>query len=184
MFKKIVAVGLMLGMLSGCVGVDPQGRGYSVAIPLSAVNTTLANNFPVKERLQYGMFSGDLVISDPSVLSQEGSDKLGIGTSFKFSNTLFPQGIAGSIRLASGVRYDAQSKSLYLKDPVVNTIRFQNHSLLSGLPQGVQQAISVLIAQSIAKKPIYNLQQTTGVASRFVKGIDIENGQLLLTFGL
>jgi len=184
MFKKILVIGLFLGLISGCVGVDPQGRGYSIAIPLNVINSTLAKNFPVNEKLKYGIISGNLNISNPNVFGKSGSDKLGVGTTFKFTNVFIPNGISGSINLASGVRYDANSRNLYLKNPMVNTIKFQNQSLISKLPSGIQNAIGVLISETIAKKPIYNLKKSTGVATNFVRGIDIRNGQIFLTFGL
>jgi len=184
MLKKILAIGLFLGVISGCVSVDPQGRGYSIAIPLSMVNSTLAKHFPVNEKLQYGIISGNLNISDPNILGKSGSDKLSVGTTFKFTNFLIPNGISGSINLASGVRYDANSRNLYLKNPIVNSLRFQNQSLISKLPTGIQNAIGILISETIAKKPIYNLQNSTGVMTSFVRGVDVRNGQLYLTFGL
>ena len=183
MFKKILMIGLFLGLLSGCVGVDPQGRGYSVAIPMGMVNSTLAERFPVNRKLTYGIVSGTLNIADPNILGQKGKDKLGIGTTFRFSNFLIPNGISGTINLASGVRYDANSRNLFLKNPMVNTIKFQNQSLLKNLPNGIQNVIGTIIAETIAKKPIYNLSKT-GTMSGLVNGIDIRNGQIFVTFGL
>jgi len=184
MLKKILVIGVFLGLLSGCVGVDPQGRGYSIAIPLNVINSTIASNFPVNEKLKYGIVSGNLNISNPNILGKQGSNKLGVGTSFKFTNFLIPNGISGTINLASGIRYNANNRNLYLKNPMVNSIKFQNQSLISKLPNGIQNAIGMLISETIAKKPIYNLQKSTGVATNFVKGIDIRNGQVFLTFGL
>ncbi len=184
MLKKILVIGVFLGLLNGCVGVDPQGRGYSIAIPLNVINSTIASNFPVNEKLKYGIVSGNLNISNPNILGKQGSNKLGVGTSFKFTNFLIPNGISGTINLASGIRYNANNRNLYLKNPMVNSIKFQNQSLISKLPNGIQNAIGMLISETIAKKPIYNLQKSTGVATNFVRGIDVRNGQVFVTFGL
>jgi hypothetical protein len=184
MFKKILFIGAFLALISGCVQPDPQGRGYSIAIPLSVINSTLKEKFPVDEKLKYGIISGNLNISNPNILGKSGKDKLGIGTSFKFTNMLIPNGIAGSINLASGVRYDANSRNLYLKNPMVNSIKFQNQSLMSKLPADIQNAIGIVISETIAKKPIYNLEKSTGIATSFVRGIDIRDGQVFVTFGL
>jgi len=184
MKKKLLLILIFLGFFSGCVGVDPQGRGYSVAIPLNVINSTLAEKFPVKEKVKYGIISGDLTIADPNVLGKSGSDKLGVGTSFKFTNMFIPNGISGSINLTSGVRYDANTRNLYLKNPMVDSIKFQDQSLMSKLPAGVQNAIGVVISETIAKKPIYNLEKSTGIATSFVRGIDIRDGQVYITFGL
>jgi hypothetical protein len=183
MLKKILAIGVLIGALSGCVTVDPQGRGYSFAVPMNIINSTLAEKFPVDQKLTYGIISGNLNISDPNILGKKGEDKLGIGTAFKFTNFLIPNGISGKINLASGVRYDATTKNLYLKNPMVNTINFQNESLMKKLPDGIQNAIGLLIAETVAKKPIYNLRQSSSV-SGLVKAIDVRDGQIFLTFGL
>ena len=183
MFKKIVTIGLLIVLLSGCVEVDPQGRGYSVAVPLAMINSTLAEKFPASEKVSYGMVSGTLNIDKPNVLGKAGSDKLGVGTSFKFTNMFIPKGIRGTIDLASGIRYDANTKNLYLAKPMVNEIKFQDFSLAKYLTADMRNAIGMVIANSISKKPVYNLQKA-GVGANFVKAIDVRNGQVFLTFGL
>ncbi len=87
--KKLFLSLILLTFFNGCVGVDPQGRGYSVAIPLDVINSTLAKNFPVNEELKYGIISGNLNISNPNVLGKSGKDKLGVGTSFKFTKYVY-----------------------------------------------------------------------------------------------
>ena len=183
MLKKIAVLPLVVGTFWGCVGVDPAGRGYTVAVPLSMINSTLAEKFPVDEKVSYGVVSGTLNISKPNVLGKEGSDKLGIGTSFKFTNMFIPKGILGTINLASGLRYDANSKNLYLANPMVSEIKFQEFSLSKYMTKDMQNAIGMVIAETIAKKPVYNLQKA-GVGANFVKGIDINNGQINLILGL
>jgi hypothetical protein len=183
MLKRVLLIGIFLGVLSGCVGVDPQGRGYSIALPMNIVNATLAEKFPVDQPLKYGIVSGNLNISNPTILGQSGSDKLAVGTAFKFTNFLIPNGISGEINLASGIKYNPTTKNLYLKNPMVNEIKFQNESLMSKLPEGIKGAIGTVIAETIAKKPIYNIEKSIP-ASGFVKGIDVRNGQIYLTFGL
>ena len=183
MFKKIASIGLVVGMLGGCIAVDPAGRGYSVPVPISMINTTLGENFPVDKKVSYGVVSGTLNISNPNVLSKVGSDKLGVGTSFKFSNMLMPKGVSGTINLASGIRYDANSKNLYLANPAVQELKFQDFSLSKYLTDDMRNAIGMVIAETIAKKPVYNLDKA-GVGAGFVKGIDVRDGQVFLTFGL
>jgi hypothetical protein len=183
MFKRLIISALFLSFFSGCVAVDPDGRGYSVAIPMAIVNSTLQQNFPVERDVKYGLVSGKLNISNPTIFGQSGKDKLAVGTAFKFTNMLVPNGISGEISLDSGVRYDPISRNLYLKDPMVKEVKFQEESLLAKLPDGVKKVIGDVIAQTIAKKPIYNLKQSN-LISGFVKGIDVRNGQIYLTFGI
>jgi hypothetical protein len=181
MFKKISLLLTVVAVTSftSCVSVDPDGRGYSVAIPMGMINSTLANQFPVQEKRQLGT----VTISDPNVLGKEGSNKLGIGTSFKFSNFLIPDGIGGSLKLASGVRFDPKTQNLYLANPMVEELKFHDFSLAKYLTNDMKQSLGIIIAETISKKPIYNIKKA-GIGSGFVRGIDIRNGQVFVTFGL
>lgn len=181
MLKKVLAVIVIaiIGCFTACVGVDPEGRGYSVAVPMSMINSTLAEQFPVEEKRTLGT----VTVSDPNVLGQEGSDKLGIGTSFKFSNFLIPAGIGGNLQLSSGVRFDPKTQNLYLANPMVKELTFRDFALSKYLTDDIKRSLGLIIAETVAKKPIYNIKKA-GIASGFVKGIDIRNGQLFLTFGL
>lgn len=181
MIKKVLAFLLIaiVGCFTACVDVDPNGRGYSVAVPMSMINSTLAEQFPVQEKRSLGTVS----ISDPNVLGQEGSDKLGLGTAFKFSNFLIPSGIGGHLELTSGVRFDPSTQNLYLENPMVKELKFHDFSLSNYLTEEMKSSLGLIIAETIAKKPIYNIKKA-GVGSGFVKGIDVRNGQIFLTFGL
>lgn len=181
MIKKVLAFLLIaiVGCFTACVDVDPNGRGYSVAVPMSMINSTLAEQFPVQEKRSLGTVS----ISDPNILGQEGSDKLGIGTTFKFSNFLIPSGIGGNLELTSGVRFDPSTQNLYLENPMVKELKFHDFSLSKYLTEDMKSSLGLIIAETIAKKPIYNIKKA-GVGSGFVKGIDVRNGQIFLTFGL
>jgi len=181
--KKSMLVVALLGLFSGCIGIDPQGRGARIAVPMSMINSTLADNFPVSQKVSYGMISGLLNIEDPSILGQSGSNKLGVGTAFKFTNMFIPNGIMGKINLASGVRFDANSKNLFLANPMVNEIKFQNFSMAKYLTPEMRNAIGLVIAKAVAKKPIYNLNDNSSFASGLIKGIDVSNGQIFVTVG-
>jgi hypothetical protein len=180
--KRLMLAGTALALLAitACVGVDPQGRGYSVAIPMGMINSTLANQFPVQEKRTLGTVK----ISDPTILGKQGSNKLNIGTAFNFTNMLIPNGIGGSLKLASGVRFDPKTQNLYLADPMVEELKFQDFSLAKYLTNDMRQALGLIIAETIAKKPIYNIQKAGMVGSSLVKGIDVRDGQIYLTFGL
>ena len=176
----LIALGLSIGVFTACVGVDPQGRGYSVAVPIGMINSTLANQFPLKEKRSLGTIE----IADPTVLGKQGSNKLNIGTAFNFTNMLIPKGIGGSLKLTSGVRFDPKTQNLYLEKPMVEELKFQDFSLAKYLTASMRQSIGMIIAQTIAKKPIYNIKKAGVVGSSLVRGIDVRNGQIFLTFGL
>ena len=175
----LVALGLMIGSFTACVGVDPQGRGYSVAVPMEMINSTLSKQFPLKESRSFGTVE----MLDPNILGAAGSDKLSIGTGFNITNMFMPKGISGNLSLSSGVRYDPATKNLYLANPMVQDLKFQDFSLAKYLTNDMRNALGLLIAETISKKPIYNISKA-GIGSGLVKGIDVRNGQIFLTFGL
>jgi len=181
MTKKLLLVmlGVIIASFTACVGVDPQGRGYSVVVPMGMINSTLAEQFPVKESRSFGTVE----MLNPNVLAQDGTDKLSIGTGFKITNMLLPDGIGGELKLSSGIRFDPKTKNLYLANPMVQELKFQNFSLSKYLTQGMRDSLGLLIAETIAKKPIYNISKA-GMGASFVRGIDVRNGQIFLTFGL
>ena len=175
----LLSLGLILGSFTACVGVDPQGRGYSIAVPMGMINSTLAEQFPIKENRNFGTVE----MLNPNILGQAGTDKLSIGTGFNITSMLMPNGIGGSLKLSSGVRFDPVTKNLYLANPMVQELKFQDFSLAKYLTQGMRNSLGLLIAETIAKKPIYNISKA-GMGTSFVKGIDVRNGQIFLTFGL
>ncbi|NKQ38654.1 MAG: DUF1439 domain-containing protein [Methanosarcinales archaeon] len=175
----LVSLGLLLGSFTACVGVDPQGRGYTFTVPMGMINSSLAEQFPLKESRSFGTVE----MLDPNILGQAGSDKLSIGTGFNITSMLLPNGLGGNLTLSSGVRFDPKTKNLYLDNPMVQDLKFQDFSLAKYLTTDMRNALGLLIAETISKKPIYNISKA-GMGSSFVNGIDVRNGQIVLTFGL
>ena len=175
-YRNIILIALITLGLNGCVGVNPNG-GYDITVPLSMVNTTVQGNFPQTKDTKYGK----LMIEKPNILSATDSDKLGVGTGFKFSNRLLGA-ITGAISLSSGIRYDATTKGVYLNSPMVDEIKFEKFALSNYLTPSMRNQIGQIIAQTLVKKPIYNLGSQVGAS--FVKGLSVKNGSLVVNLGL
>lgn len=176
-YKSILLSVMLIVGMSGCVGVSPDGKGYTVAIPLNVINSTVAQNFPRNQQTNYGT----LLIDKPNILGKQGSDKLGIGTTFTFSNMLIPNGVKGSLNLSSGLRYNPRDRGLYLASPMIDELVFQNFSLSSYITPQMRNLIGDIITKEIIKKPIYHINN---IGASFVRGIGVQNGNVILTFGL
>jgi hypothetical protein len=161
----------------GCVGVTPGGEGYNITVPMGMINSTVRANFPQNQKTDYGT----LMIDKPNILGKQGSDKLAVGTSFSFSNMLIPNGVKGMISLSSGIRYNASNRGLYLASPMIDEIKFHNFALSSYLTPKMRNLIGDLIAQQLLRKPIYHINN---MGASFVKGIGVENGNVVLRVGL
>lgn len=176
-YKKNLGIVIFLIALNSCVGINPNG-GYDITVPLSMVNSTVQGNFPQSKKTSYGT----LLIEKPNILSRADKDKLGVGTSFKFTNMLIPNGIKGSVNLSSGIRFDPSTKGIYLASPMVDDIKFQNFSLAKYLTKSMRNQIGLIVAQTLAKRPIYSLKGKTGIS--FVKGLSVKNGSIVVNLGL
>jgi len=175
--KKLFSVLLFAWGLSGCVGVSSDGMGYDVRVPLSVVNTTVAQNFPKKQQTNYGT----ILIDKPNILGQQRNNKLSVGTSFSFVSMLIPSGIKGEISFSSGIRYNAQNRGLYLASPMIDELKFQEFSLSKYLTPQLRNAIGDVIAQELMKKPIYHMNN---IGASFVRGVSVRQGELVVTVGL
>ena len=176
-YKNIFFALLLMFGLNACVGVAPDGRGYTINVPLSVINNTVGQNFPQSKKTNYGT----LLVERPNILGKQGSDKLGVGTSFTFSNMFIPNGIKGAITLSSGVRYNPSDRGLYLASPMIDELTFQNFSLSKYLTPQMRNMIGDIIAQQLIKKPIYHMNSR---GASFVKGVGVHNGNLVVTIGL
>ena len=176
-YKKLLLSLVFVLSLSSCVGVAPDGKGYSIIVPIGLINTTVSKNFPQRQKTNYGT----LLIDKPNILGKQGSDKLGVGTSFSFSNMLIPNGIKGKVSLSSGIRYNPNDRGLYLTSPMVDEIIFQNFSLSKYLTPQMKDIIGNIIAQQFMKKPIYHIDNA---GASFIKNVEIANGNLRLTLGI
>jgi len=175
---KIACMGVMLVLgLNGCVNVASAGQGYDITVPMNMINSTVGQNFPQKQQTNYGT----VTIDKPNILGQQGGDKLGVGTSFIFSNMLIPNGIKGIVSLSSGVRYNVRDRGLYLASPMIDDIKFQNFSLSKYMTPQIRNIIGEMITRRLVTKPIYYMN-TMGAS--LVKDIRVENGNVVVNVGL
>jgi len=175
--KKLFSGLLFAWGLSGCVGVSSDGMGYDVTVPLSVVNTTVAQNFPKKQQTNYGT----LLIDKPNILGKQGSNKLSVGTSFSFSNMLLPSGLKGEVSFSSGIRYNAQNRGLYLASPMIDELKFEKFALSQYLTPEMRNLIGDVITQELMKRPIY---QMNNLGASLVRGVRVKQGELVVTVGL
>jgi len=176
-YQNIIIVLTLALSMSGCVGVSPTGGGYNITVPMGMINTTVAQNFPQSQKTNYGT----LMVEKPNILGKQGSDKLGVGTAFTFSNMFIPDGIKGFVSLSSGVRYNARDKGLYLASPMIDNIKFKNFSLSKYMTPEIRNLIGDIISQRLMNKPIYYMNN---IGASFVKDIRVDNGNVVLNVGL
>lgn len=170
----------MFIVLSGCLGVNPKTGAYSVIVPMKTIDAKIKTKFPIEKNIEFGKLN----LSNPSVVGSDvKKDKLVIKVSFKLSNFLFSSGIKGEVELTSGIRYDAKTKNLYLDNPMLDELTLQNSSFSKILTPSIRAEIEKIIAEIVTHYPIYSLKDK-GMATGFIKNIDIVNSDVYVNLGL
>lgn len=65
---------------------------------------------------------------------------------------------------------------------MIKDIKFQDFALSKYVPKATLNAIGQIISAILIKKPIYKLENS--LVGSFVKGMNIQDGKLLLNLGL
>ena len=162
---------------TGCIK-DINPSGMTIAIPASKITESLQQQFPIAENTQYGK----VTLKNPKALLQKGSDRITAGATVLFSNNLIPEQ-QGSVYVSGKPYFDAKTGNIYLTEPAVEKLDINNNNLAGFLKGSVADAVNPLINEVFRKIPIYKVN-TTSIQGAFVKDVKVEDGSLLLTFGL
>ncbi len=177
--KKFYAITLLLFTLlfTGCIkDISPQG--LTISIPASTVTSSLQRQFPITQSFTFGKVH----LSDPQAILKQGSDRVVTGTSLGYSSSLIPMQ-KGSLYVSGIPYFDARSGNIFLKEPKIEKLSFNQYKLSSFLQGPMQEAILPLINEIFRKTPIYKVDKSSFQGS-FLKNVYVSNGELLVTFGL
>ncbi len=177
--KKItIMITLLLSLLlTGCIqDISPQG--FTVRIPASTVTSALEQQFPIKQSFAYG----DVELSHPKALLSRGSNRVVTGTSIGFSNAFIPKQ-KGSLYVSGIPYFDAQSGAIYLREPMIDKLEFNGYKLSSMIQGPLKSAIIPIVNEIFRTTPIYKVNRSS-IQGSFVKNVTVDNGELLVTFGL
>jgi hypothetical protein len=177
--KKFSLLVILITLLSfsGCIqNVSPTG--LTVRIPASSVTNALEQQFPIKQSFAYG----DVELSSPKALLKRGSNRVVTGTSIGFSNALIPKQ-KGALYVSGIPYFDAQSGAVYLREPMIDKLEFNGYKLSSMIQGPLKSAIVPIINEIFRTTPIYKVNRSS-LQGSFVKNVTVDNGELLVTFGL
>jgi len=176
-YKQYLLGAIVAFGLSSCVQPSLSGNGYDITVPLSSVNSGMEKSFPQKQKMKYGT----LLIEKPDLLAKKSEDTLGVGTAFTFSNRLIPNGIKGKAALSGGLRFDANTKSVYLANPMIDELKFQDFALSKYITPQIRSLIGTVIAKQLQDKPLYTVEK---MGASLIKNVSVKNGDLVLSVGL
>ncbi len=190
------------------------GLSITIEIPSDVLQQKLDEKFPVSVQEQDASVPLDIVLSDPELILKEGNDKLGFRVTVEIAMPEMPTDngsppeppsgakpglpapssgslaqrlqsvITGKVTIFAGLRYDAAQKALYITDPEVTEFDFAG--LPDSLVEPASRAMEQVLAEKFATEAIYLPQDEALVkaATAVLKSIKVENGKLLVKFGL
>lgn len=162
---------------TACIqNVSPQG--LTIRVPASTVTSALEQQFPIKQRFSYG----DVELSHPQALLTQGSNRVVTGTTIGFSNALIPKQ-TGALTVSGVPYFDAQSGAVYLREPMIDKLEFNGYRLADYLQGPLKSAIVPIVNEVFRQTPIYRVNRSS-LQGSFVKNVTVDDGALLVTFGL
>lgn len=175
--SNLFIVALIAILFAGCIKEINPG-GMTVAIPASKITQSLQQQFPITQKTQYGK----VTLANPKALLQKGSDRITAGATLLFSNSLIPQQ-KGSVYVSGKPVFDAKSGAVYLTQPSIEKLNLNGYQLGNFLKGANAEMVKPVIDDIFRKVPIYKLDRGS-IQGSFVKNVRVEDGNLLVTFGL
>lgn len=163
--------------------ITNNGTIYEVKITEDQINSALEEKFPVSETYL------NIVITLESANTQltKGSDRMlvSLNASVALKDNGTGSSFTGTIDVSTGIGYNPETGEVFLKDPVVDSLRIDNFP--EEHLEALTAIVDILVGVVLDGFPIYVLEPEdipTAIASLFLKDVRIADGYLVLTFGL
>ena len=151
---------------------------YSIEITPNMIDNYLKKEFPIEKKLKIGK----LILKDPEAQVEQKEDKIRIGTTVVLKLP-FVSKQTGKVYISGKVAFNQKTKELFLVNPSIDKLTLNNSNLLKYLPSEGKQILSNVIKEILSQVPIYKVDDSS-ITGKLVKDIKIQNGKLLITFGL
>ena len=191
--KFLLGLGSSLGALAGssvlnsCAGLSQlndlgqlglgSGLAPTLLIKPQTIVSKMSPHFPYSQSYQ-GL--ANVSFSDPVVSMVPNAEKVRVGLTTQASITGANQQVGGRCQIACGLRYDPDTKGIYLKDATVED--FNLNGVNNQLTSGFQTVANGLGNNILERYPVYSLANRPGVG--LLKKMSVTNEGILLGFGL
>ena len=167
-------------LLNGCSGDGPDAGllSYTSKIPTEKINAELLKVTPIKRRSTFGSFA----INRAAIHPASDNDRVILVTNFSLTTFEIPEGVGGSLSSSCGLRYDTQTKQIFLTDIRPGAIKINNASLSEYVSKSTRKAIGSIVSKVFSDIPIY--QMDSSFAAKFVKKITVYKGNIVIVYGL
>ncbi len=175
---------VVLGLIGAAAFWALSGRDYVFQFSEDDLRGQLDSRLPYEGRHLYVF---DVTLDNPRIDLVEGADRVAGGVDVVVATTFAGRELSfsGAADMSGGVRYDAEQRAFFLKDPVVERMQ------LGGVPDAyankANEAISVALREFYRTRPLYVLEPDTAAKSAahlFLKDVAVKDEQLVVTLGL
>jgi len=179
--KGFIYIFLVVLFINGCGskgGPSDSLLSYSSDISTEEINSALEKVFPIEKKSTFGKVN----LKKALLMPGKESDKVALSVSFSLSSFEIPEGIDGSMRLSAGLRYDSQTKKIFLKDITPNGVQFSNATLAEYVSKGARSALGVIAMKELSDVEVYQMKES--FTARFIKRISVKEGKIYVLYGL
>ena len=166
--------------LSGCSGAGPDAGllSYTSKIPTEKINAELLKVTPIKRRSTFGSFA----ITRAAIHPAANDNKVALVARFGLTTFEIPEGVDGTLAASCGLRYDPETKQIFLTDIRPGAIQFGNASLSKYVSKSTRKAIGSIVSKVFGDIPIY--QMDSSFTAKFVKKVSVYKGDIVIVYGL
>jgi len=176
LFTAVVSTTLPVGCAGTGTGLSMTDDGLVFTIAPNDINMFLKSQFPIEKDVSLG---GKVILEKANVENIEDKEKVKLGVDARYDPPLLPDINAG-VDVEGGIKYDPKEKTIYLKDPIVDNIRFLDRTFT--IPSGLKPFISRFVSEVFGRIPLYKFS-STNLASYLIKDVKVENGKIVVKFG-
>ena len=155
-----------------------KSPGFEIALSPEMINSFLKKQFPISKQLKVGMIK----LKDPNVLSIDKSEKLNLGLGFDYKLPLLPA-VGGKLLVAGGIKYNPEKLAIYLKNPEIKDLEIMQRKIPSLLSAETKRMLNSVVDVVFEQIPIYRFDRNS-IYGRFIKDIRVENGKIIVRFGI
>lgn len=176
-------------ILTSCGTLADLALRSQYLIRTDQIMNSLAPFFPFRRSVN-GV--GELALANPVFAMVPDRNKVRIGLSTGLTaasglgkltgipalDQLGGQAAAGTCQLACGLRYDRDTRGIYLNEPEIET--FESSRLSSSLTNPLRSVINLFGPQFLDRHPIHILEPS--LATRFLNAMEVQPGGIALKF--
>ncbi|MDH1195792.1 DUF1439 domain-containing protein, partial [Stenotrophomonas sp. GD03958] len=168
-------------LIAAAIGAQaaPSISGRELSVGASDVQQYLDGSFPRTQDALGGLIA--LTMSHPQ-LSLPAGERLNLGMDVALATAGGSPAKLGTVKLSSGLRYDAQTQGFHLQQPSVDDFTPANQG--GRLDSRTRGLLNAWLSDYAQREPIYKLDPAVAgmLGALQVQSAQVKNGKLVVTF--